>query len=57
MLALEVRERQVVDLESVVSGVSSEDEALNTEMEILRSRFLLERLVEQQGIQIDRYLD
>ena len=47
VLALEVRERQVVDLESVVSGVSSEDEALNTEMELLRSRFLLERLVDQ----------
>lgn len=53
VLALEVRERQVVDLESVVSGVSSEDEALNTEMEILRSRFLLERLVDRLDLVSD----
>ncbi len=35
----------VIDLESVVPGFSSESEALNTELEVLRSRGLLERLV------------
>lgn len=44
-LALLVRDRQVVDLESVISGVSTEAAAINTELEVIRSRTLMEQLV------------
>ncbi len=37
-LALQVRSQQVVDLESVISGVSTEAAAINTELEVIRSR-------------------
>ncbi|MCL3883888.1 Wzz/FepE/Etk N-terminal domain-containing protein, partial [Marivita sp. GX14005] len=45
-LALEVRDQQLVDLESVMSGVSTESEAMNTELEVIRSRGLLENVVQ-----------
>lgn len=52
-LTLEVRTSQVVDLESVVSGVSTEDAALNTEIEIIRSRRLLGKLVDRLDLVSD----
>ncbi|MEQ3748523.1 MAG: polysaccharide biosynthesis tyrosine autokinase [Celeribacter sp.] len=44
-LALQLRKEAVVDLESVVSGVSTETSSINTELEVIRSRGLLEKLV------------
>ena len=44
-LALQARDQQIVNLESVMSGVSTEQSAINTELEVIRSRGLLERLV------------
>lgn len=52
-LALEVRNEQVVDLESVVSGVSTEASAINTEMEVIRSRSLLGKLVDELNLTED----
>ena len=46
-LTLEARTNNVVDLESVISGVSTEQAALNTELEIILSRRLLVKLVYQ----------
>lgn len=46
-LTLEARTNNVVDLESVISGVSTEQAALNTELEIILSRRLLSKLVDQ----------
>ena len=45
VIALESRQEQVVDLESVVSGLSGDQTAVNTEVEVLKSRGLLEKLV------------
>ncbi len=45
-MVLDVRSNAVVDLESVVSGVSTEDEAINTELKIVTSRKILEQLVQ-----------
>lgn len=46
-LTLEMRTKQVVDIESVVSGVSTEQAALNTEIEIMLSRRVLGNLVDE----------
>ncbi|WP_282026691.1 GumC family protein [Limimaricola cinnabarinus] len=46
-LALQVKNPQVVDLESVMSGVSTDDTSMNTEVEVIRSRGLLEQLVSE----------
>lgn len=39
------REEQVVDLESVMSGLSGDAVSVNTEVEVIRSRGLIEKLV------------
>ncbi len=49
-LAFQVRNQQVVDLESVISGVSTEEAAINTELAIIRSRGLIERLVSELSL-------
>ncbi|HAW45846.1 MAG TPA: chain-length determining protein [Roseovarius sp.] len=49
-LMLEVRSNQVVDIESVMSGVSTETAALNTEIEIILSRRLLGKLVDELAL-------
>ncbi len=49
-LTLEMRTKQVVDIESVMSGVSTEDAALNTELEIILSRRHLGELVDQLNL-------
>ncbi|WP_422026182.1 GumC family protein [Roseovarius sp.] len=46
-LTLEARTNNVVDLESVISGVSTEQAALNTELEIILSRRLLGKVVDE----------
>ena len=52
-LALQVRGQQVVDLESVMSGVSTDTAAINTELEIIASRSLIERLVKELDLTTD----
>ncbi len=52
-LTLEVRSGQVVDIESVMSGVSTETAALNTEIEIILSRRLLGKLVDTLDLTAD----
>ena len=49
-LTLEMRTNQVVDIESVISGVSTETAALNTEIEIILSRRVLGKLVDELGL-------
>ncbi|WP_172297221.1 polysaccharide biosynthesis tyrosine autokinase [Pseudoruegeria sp. HB172150] len=44
-LLLQVRDQNVVDLESVISGVGKDQASLNTEVEIMQSRGLIEQLV------------
>ncbi|MCK0097149.1 polysaccharide biosynthesis tyrosine autokinase [Yoonia sp. F2084L] len=44
-VALETRQDQVVDIESVVSGISGDQVAINTEVEVLRSRRLIGKVV------------
>ncbi|EAR49648.1 hypothetical protein OG2516_17935 [Oceanicola granulosus HTCC2516] len=46
-IALQVNNPQVVDFESVMSGVSTDDTSMNTEVEVIRSRGLLEQLVDR----------
>lgn len=50
---LETRQEQVIDIESVVSGLSGDLLAINTESEVLRSRKLLERLVADLRLEED----
>lgn len=45
VIALESREAQVVDLESVMTGLSGDQVTINTEVEVMRSRGLIEKLV------------
>ena len=45
-LVLENRQEQIVDIESIMSGISGDQVELNTELEILRSRRLIEKLVD-----------
>ena len=52
-LALEIRTENVVDLESVVSGASTEGAAINTELEVIRSTGLLEELVRELDLTED----
>ena len=49
-LTVEMRTNQVVDIESVISGVSTETAALNTEVEIILSRRVLGTLVDDLGL-------
>ena len=50
VMTLEVRSKQVVDIESVISGVSTEGAALNTEVEVLLSRRVLGKLVDNLNL-------
>ncbi|MHA6326435.1 GumC family protein [Roseivivax sp. CAU 1753] len=44
-LAIKLQTRPIVDIEAVVSGVSADEESINTELEIIKSRKLLSELV------------
>ena len=44
-VVLDTREAQVVDIESVMSGLSADSSVVNTEVEVLRSRNLMDRVV------------
>ncbi len=52
-MALQIRQETVVDLESVLSGVSSDQSSINTEMEVIRSRELISALVDRLGLMND----
>lgn len=47
VVMLESRQEQVVDLESVMTGLSGDQASVNTEVEVIRSRGLVEKLVER----------
>ena len=46
-VALENQQPQVVDLDSVVSGLGGDQPTINTEVEVIRSRRLITQLVEE----------
>lgn len=50
---LDMRQRQVVDLEAVVSGLPPDSAVVDTEVEILRSRALANRVVDELGLMND----
>lgn len=52
-VALESRQEQVVDIESVVSGLSGDQVAINTEVEVLKSRRLIGKVVADLGLMQD----
>lgn len=52
-MALQIRTERVVDLESVLAGVSSDTSSINTEMEVIRSRALITRLVDELDLMND----
>jgi capsular exopolysaccharide synthesis family protein len=52
-LAMQLRNEQVVDIETVISGVSTDAASINTELEVLRSRGLLETLVTELNLTED----
>lgn len=53
VVMLESREAQVVDLDSVMSGISGDQSAINTEVEVIRARGLIEKLVRQMDLTSD----
>jgi capsular exopolysaccharide synthesis family protein len=50
VLTLQLRSERVVDLDSVIAGVATDNAALNTELEVIRSRGLIEQLVAELGL-------
>ncbi|SPJ23053.1 GumC family protein [Palleronia abyssalis] len=52
-LALELRSEPIVDIEALVGGASTEDAAMNTEVEVIRSRGLLVQLVREMDLTED----
>ncbi len=52
-MALQIRTETVIDVESVLSGVSSDQSSINTEMEVIRSRALISRLVDELDLMND----
>lgn len=53
VVMLESRQEQVVDLGSVVSGLSADQSSINTELEVLRARALLAKLVHKMDLTND----
>ena len=52
-LALDTDTSLVVDIDSIVSGVSSEEEAINTELEVIESRGLILKLIDEMNLMED----
>lgn len=50
VIMLNNREEQVVDLQSVVGGLGAEQSVINTELEVLRSRNLLGKVVDRLAL-------
>ena len=53
VVMLNNREEQVVDLESVIGGLSADASVVNTEVEVLRSRGLLGKVVDELDLTSD----
>lgn len=53
VVILETQEQQIVDLESVVGGLSGDTAEVNSEVEILRSRSLMEKVVSRLDLTVD----
>ena len=53
LVALQSRNEQVVDFENVLSGLSGDQASINTEVEVLRARGLLDKLVERLNLEAD----
>lgn len=49
-VALETREQNLMDIESVVASLGGDQSSVNTEVEIIKSRILAERLVNDLGL-------
>lgn len=49
-MAFEVRAPKLVDLEGLLPGASTDSQAINTELEIVRSSQLISSLVKQEGL-------
>jgi capsular exopolysaccharide synthesis family protein len=52
-VVLDTREAQVVDIESVMSGLSADSSVVNTEVEVLQSRNLMDRVVAKLDLESD----
>jgi len=52
-LVREENSQQVVDIQSIVSGTSTEDEAINTELQIVKSRTLILELIRDMDLTND----
>lgn len=52
-VALITQQEQVVDIDSVISGITADEPGINTEIEVLRSRHLIGSLVDALGLQND----
>ncbi|OWU74233.1 chain-length determining protein [Loktanella sp. 22II-4b] len=52
-VALESRQEQVVDIESVMTGLSGDQITINTEVEVIRSRELIGRLADRLNLAED----
>lgn len=50
VVVLESRQEQVVDIESVITGLGGDQLTINTEVEVLKSRGLARKLVEQLAL-------
>jgi len=53
VVTLEARNEQVVDFQNVLSGLGSDLTTLNTEVEVMRARGLIGRLVERLDLEAD----
>ena len=53
VVMLESRQEQVVDLDSVVSGLAGDQATINTEVEVIRARGLTEKLVNRLDLTSD----
>lgn len=53
MVALETQQKQTIDIESVVSGVGGDQSSINTEVEVIRSRELAEKVVRELDLTSD----
>ncbi|RBP77747.1 capsular exopolysaccharide synthesis family protein [Rhodobacter sp. 140A] len=53
MVVLDTRKNQVVDLQGVMSGITGDSAELNTEVEVLKSRGLAEKVVEEMNLTAD----
>jgi capsular exopolysaccharide synthesis family protein len=53
VVVLESRQEQVVDIKSVMTGLSGDQATINTEVEVIRSRELIKKLVQQLSLDQD----